>query len=156
MYAKGNVHLELSEDYINVPCNPDNSIDQDYDSHIVVRLLVYDNGTKVDDVTYEALINDDTDDYKISNVLKEVPTNAITSGFFNDKLYIGKEFLSRYKDDLKLRVECKAIYKNIPYTKAFIINKSTNTYELNLSQDILYLDKNGFVKNNILQVDVSK
>ena len=162
MYAKGNVHLELTEDEVNVPCEDDGRVDPDYQDFITVGILLYDNGTKVS-ADYTALINDDIDDYKITAKLASKPTNPAISGFLGDTLYIGRDFLSRYVNDSKLRVECQAKYsatgdhKNgVPYTKAFTINKSTNTYELSLSHSVLHVNIDGKFKDKILSVQPIK
>lgn len=158
MYAKGNVHLELSEDFVNVPCEEDGTIDSDYSDHIKVKLSLYDNGISVagNNITYSAIINGGSVDYSINNVLEEVPTSAGVSGFYGDTLYIGRDYLSPYVGVPKLRIECRAEYKGIGYTKAFTINKSTNTYEMEISHNVLHLNSDLTLKDSVIQVKVIK
>lgn len=154
MYAKGNIHLELSEDQINIPCESDGSVDKDYFDFVINNISLYDNGALVYG-TYEAIINDDID-FKIDSVLNEKPSDTSVSGFFGNSLYIGRDFLDRYVDKDKLRVECRVIYNSIPYSKAFFINKSTNTYEIKISHKILHLNSNGVFKDPLLEVQAFK
>jgi hypothetical protein len=154
MYAKGNVHLELTEDEVNIPCEPDGSVDNDYANLIKIGLLLYDNGELVSG-EYEAIINGDSD-FRITTIFNSEPTDTTAAGFYGNNLYIGRDVLDRYVSDEKLRVECKAIYKGVPYTKAFIINKSTNTYELVLSHNILHLDSDGEFKDAAMTVQAVK
>lgn len=154
MYAQGNIYLELTNGNISIPCEEDGTVDKDFDSHVTTGFLLYDNGNQIHGA-YEAIINDDTD-VVITAVLSEKPTKTSSSGFFGDTLYIGQDLLNRFKDDHKLRVECRAIVNAVPYSATFIINKASNAYEIDLAKQILYLDKDLKVKDSLINVRVIK
>lgn len=154
IYAKGAVHLELTQDQVNVPCDPNGYIDSDY-KFIVVDLMLYDNQQNVYG-TYTANVNGGSWDFQISTVLLEEPTDSMTCGFYGSKLYIGTEYLNKYSLDESLTVDCQVRYKGSLYTKTFEINKTTNTYELELSNNVLSVYNTGLFKENELKVSVSK
>ena len=154
IYAKGAVHLELTQDQVNVPCDPSGYIDSYY-KFVIVDLMLYDNQTNVYG-TYTANVNGVSNDFQINNVLLEEPTDPMVCGFYGSKLYIGTSYLNQYALGESLTVDCQVIYKGALYTKTFEINKTTNAYELTLSHNVLSVASNGVFKDNELKVSVSK
>jgi hypothetical protein len=157
MYAIGNVHVELSEDNVTIPIEINGVVDTDYNDFIEVKISLYDNGNLInnDEITYSAIINGDSDS-KINQVFDAKPTNTITAGFFGNSLYIGRDYINRWSSVSKLRVECQIKYKDVLYTKTFVINKSTNAYEMQTSQDVIYIDNFGNVKTSDIRVKILK
>lgn len=154
IYAKGAVHLELSQDHVNIPCEMSGAIDADY-KFVVVDLMLYDNQENVYG-TYTAIINGTTTDFQITDMLVNEPTDSSVCGFYGSKLYIGTDILNRYTLDESISVDCQVRYKGAIYTKTFIINKSVSAYELKLSHNILTATSDGLFKEDELKISVSK
>ena len=118
------IHLELTQDYIGVPCNDDGTIHVSYNEDIKSQMLLY-NGYEIieDGITYSFKINGTNTD-KIS---------ANTDGTFT----VPKNLI-----DGDTNVECIATYNTVSFHKTLTIDLENTPYELELNKKVLSRDVN--------------
>lgn len=118
------IHLELTQDYISVPCSADGSgVHPDYESNIHSQMKLY-NGDKLieNNITYSFKVNDViSTDITSSNGEFNIPTNLI-SGDTN--------------------IECIATYNGVDFHKILTIDLKETPYELELNKSMLTRDVN--------------
>ena len=125
--GKSAIHLELTQDYIAIPCSADGgSVHPDYDGGINSRMMLY-NGDKLiedyENITYSFKI-DDTD-------VKNVPINS------NGSFDIPVDVISG-----DTNVECIATYNGTPFSKTLFVDLEETPYELEINKSVLSRDVN--------------
>ena len=141
--GKSAIHLELSQDYIELPCSANgNSVHPDYDVNahpIHSKMMLYNGDTLIEDynnITYSfkvdgSLINGFSLDGKGGF---DVPTDIITRD---------------------MNIECIATYNGSSFHKTLIISLKETPYELSLSKNTLSRDINiGKITDKTLSVRV--
>ena len=125
------MHLELTQDYINLPCSADGRlVHPDYDTDvnpIASQMKLYDGDTLVED--YDNM----SYSFKVNG---ELVTNNI-SYESNGKFAIQKSIING-----KTNIECIATYKGTSYYKTLSIILDHTPYELELNKSVLTRDVN--------------
>ena len=137
------IHLELSQDYIPIPCNNNGNIREGFTDDISWQMILYNGNNVIND--YDNIIYDITiDNVSIKNYVS-MPNGTIT---------IPNENISKIiTGDTKIR--CVAAYKNITYYKTLFIDFDLSPYELELNKNILTRDINlGEITDDIISLRV--
>ena len=135
------MHLELSQDYIALPCNSNGiGIHVDYNEDIRSKMILYDGDRIIDDydnIEYSFRVNDlDVDD----------GISIIGNGEFE----ISKDFIEG-----DTNIECIATYNGNSFYKTLFVDLEQTPFELEVSKNVLTRDVNlGKIKETELKVRV--
>jgi hypothetical protein len=131
--GKSEIHLELSQDYISLPCNNYGKVHESYTEDVSFKMTLYNGDTPIENnsITYY---------FKIGN---EYITSDV--GINENKFTIPKD-----KINGNTNIECIATYKSIPYTKTLYIELSETPYELEFNKNTLTRDLNIGVNGEII------
>jgi hypothetical protein len=138
--GKSPIHLELSQDYISLPCDSDGKVHKDYTENIYFEALLYCGNTLIED--YDQI-------YFSFKINGEVPSEPhiryITD---SDNKFRGKFEVERNIINGDTNIECIAIDKQYPntiYRKTLFIDLEETPYELELNKSVLTrnIDANG-------------
>ena len=131
--GKSEIHLELSQDYISLPCNNYGKVHESYTENVSFKMTLYNGDTPIEN-------NSITYDFKIGN---EYITSDV--GINENEFTIPKD-----KINGNTNIECIATYKSIPYTKTLYIELSETPYELEFNRNTLTRDLNIGVNGEII------
>ena len=131
--GKNAIHLELSQDYISLPSQPDGKgVHEDYTDQILSQMILYNGDETITDlklVSYSFEI-DGVDKNKINEYVNA--TDEVDGG-----IVITKE-----KINGNTKIKCIATYNNVKYIKTLTIELVETPYELEINKNILTRNKN--------------
>ena len=131
--GKSEIHLELSQDYISLPCNIYGKVHESYTENVSFKMTLYNGDTPIEN-------NSITYDFKIGN---EYITSVVG---INENIFT----IPQDKINGNTNIECIATYKSIPYTKTLYIELSETPYELEFNKNTLTRDLNIGVNGEII------
>ena len=134
------IHLELSQDYIAIPCDQNSNVHENA-GDISWKMLLY-NGIELIEsgIIYTFKIDDE-----------DITSNV---NIVDDKTFtITKETL---KDLIKCdtNIECIATYNNASFHKILFIDLDVSPYELHLNKNVLTRDVNEGTNGKITDTDI--
>ena len=141
--GKSAIHLELTQDYIPIPCDNNGDIHEDFDGDISWQMILYNGDTVITDyenIDYNITIDNGSIESQISNS--------------NGKITIPNENISKIITG-DTNIECVAIYNGTAYRKTLFIDFDLSPYELDLNKNILTRDVNtGEITDNVIRLRV--
>jgi hypothetical protein len=132
------IHLELTNDYITVPCNSAGELHEQFTESISSQMILYDGDALItsNDVEYKLTIND-VEYYESDENENTSGVNIKNDGTFSiDNSFIYENITG------DTHITCTATYNNVPYHKTLFIDFELNPYELELNKQVLVRDVN--------------
>ena len=138
------IHLELSQNYITLPCiyyNNITYIHPDYTDPIEFKMSLY-NGDRLNENDNEIdyiinLIYTQTDNNDSNNKKIDITKNVkVKNGIVNIPIEIIKDYINNNPN-----IECIAKYNGIEYSKILSIKLENTPYEIEINKNLLTRDK---------------
>ena len=126
------MHLELTQDYIAVPCDKDGNIHEKYTEPVSSQIILYNGDIQItNDITYSFEINGET--YAPDG-------ESIVVGSAGELTISNDSLRSLVKGDTNIK--CIATYNNSVFSKTLIIDLEETPYELEIEKNTLSRDVN--------------
>ena len=136
------VHLELSQDYIALPCDNYGNIHFSYTKNISFKMSLYNGDTPINDDNITYIFKNGNND--ITEYFGKKDTNVFE---------ISNENINNIVNG-NTNIECTAKYNNIYYHKTLYIELTETPYELELNKNILIRDANLGTNGQITDVSL--
>ena len=130
--GKSAIHLELTQDYIAIPCDQNGNIHEKFDGDISSQMILY-NGDKV----IENNENNISYNFKIGD--KDITSDVILST--DGKIYITKDKIKELIHG-DTNIECIATYNGSSFHKTIFIDFDVLPYEIEMNKNTLTRDVN--------------